>query len=52
MTEQQSEEPTGKGAVELSEEALDSASGGAVRKAGEGQKDFIKVTFEDVLISS
>lgn len=31
-----------KGAVELTEEALDRVAGG--RKAGEGQKDFLPIT--------
>lgn len=37
------------GAVELTEELLDDVAGG--REAGEGQKDFLKVTLKDVSIS-
>lgn len=44
------EQPTAAGAVELHEDELDQAVGG--RKAGEGQKDFIKVTLKEVFISS
>ena len=37
------------GAVELQEDELDQAVGG--RKAGEGQKDFLKVTLKEVFIT-
>jgi hypothetical protein len=50
MTDQkQTKEPPAKGVVELTEDALDQAAGG--RKAGEGQKDFLKVTLKEVIIS-
>ncbi len=39
-----------QGAVELTEELLDDVAGG--RKAGEGQKDFLKITLKEVIISS
>jgi hypothetical protein len=44
-----SEQPTIAGAVELQEDELDQAVGG--RKAGEGQKDFLKVTLKEVFIT-
>lgn len=42
-------QPTIAGAVELHEDELDQAVGG--RKAGGGQKDFIKVTLKEVFIT-
>jgi hypothetical protein len=50
MFETERAETGPKGAVELTEELLDDVAGG--RKAGEGQKDFIKVTLKEVFISS
>lgn len=49
MTERKTQQPGKKGAVELTEDALDDAAGG--RKAGEGQKDFLKVTLKEAIIS-
>ncbi len=37
---------------ELDESALEAVVGGTGRKAGEGQKDFLKVTMKEVFISS
>lgn len=45
-----SQEASDKGAVELTEELLDDAAGG--RKAGEGQKDVLKITLKEVFINS
>jgi hypothetical protein len=38
------------GTIELTENALDAVTGG--RKAGEGQKDFLKITMKEVFITS
>ena len=46
----QASKPTPKGAVELTEDSLDQVAGG--RKASEGQKDYLKVTLSEVIISS
>lgn len=44
------ERPSVAGAVELTEDSLDTVVGG--RKAGGGQKDFLKVTMKEVFITS
>ncbi len=50
MTDKEEKGQSPQGAVELTEELLDEAAGG--RKAGEGQKDFLKITMKEVFISS
>ncbi len=50
MSDEDQTEHGPEGAVELTEELLDEAAGG--RKAGEGQKDFLKITMKEVFISS
>ncbi len=39
-------------ARELDEDELEAVVGGAGRKSGEGQKDFLKVTLKEVFITS